>query len=292
MESPSPQIQKQQQQQIEATIAIRDLHYPFPQYPIATGIPYLHTETGLKLIRKKKVVLRNNNNKNELEVVAIVGRSFALIPNELVEDMTEKAITAYGLTMLTKKKDRYENTIRIDLLTDRSEAVRIGDIVQFGVSVRNSIDGSSSLAVDLFSYRLRCKNGATARDPSISFTARHIGDPRELVKEFHKALATVMEHFDTLLNLYRRMTEIRLTKEGAERLIRLGFPEKYYKYTPIMVRNNGSIELRYEGETLWDTFNAITNVVTHESRASPLARSYMTHRLHRVMQELVTTTTN
>ncbi|MEM2857307.1 MAG: DUF932 domain-containing protein [Candidatus Nitrosocaldaceae archaeon] len=293
MESP----QQLQQQQIEAMIAIKDLHYPFPEYAVATGIPYLHTETGLKQIRKKKVVLRHYNNSNngndsdnKLEVVAIVGRSFALVPNELVEEMTEKAVTAYGLTMLTKRKDRYENTIRIDLLSERKAEVKVGDIVQFGVSVRNSIDGSSSLAVDLFSYRLRCKNGATARDPSISFTARHIGDPRELVKEFHKALATVIEHIDTLLNLYRRMTEIRLTKEGAEKLIRLGFPEKYYKYTPILIRTNGSIELKYEGETLWDTFNAITNVVTHESRAAPIARSYMTHRLHRVMQELVTTT--
>jgi len=285
MES-SPQIQ---QQQIEATIAIRDLHYPFPEYAVATGIPYLHTETGLKLIRKKKVVLRNNNNKNELEVVAIVGRSFALVPNELVEEMTEKAITAYGLTMLTKRQDRYENTIRIDLLSERKAEVKVGDIVQFGVSIRNSIDGSSSLAVDLFSYRLRCKNGATARETDLSFAAKHIGDPRELVQTFHRALARTLEKFDTLLNLYRRMTEIKLTKEGAEKLVRLGFPQKYYKYTPILIRNNGSIELRYE-ETLWDTFNAITNVVTHESRAAPIARSYMTHRLHRVMQELVTTT--
>lgn len=268
----------------EATIAVRDIKYPFPPHMVGIGVPYLHTETGLRRIKNKKVVVRESNG---LEVVAIVGKNFALVPNEVVEEMVDKAITAYGLTKLKRSTDKYENTLRIDLLTDKVKEVEVGDIVQFGVSVRNSIDGTSALAVDLFSYRLKCKNGATARDTDMSYSVRHIGDARELLKYFNRALGEVMERFDTLLSLYRKMAITPLTKEGAEKIVALRFPEKYYKYTPIMIKDGEEIELRRHDSTLWDTFNAITNVVTHESRASPLARSYMTHRLHRVMQSLV-----
>lgn len=287
MESVSPNpttTSREVKQTIEATIAIRDLHYPFPEYAVATGTPYLHTETGLKQIRRKKVILRQ---KNGLEVVAIVGKNFALIPNEFVEDMTEKAIAGYGLTRLKVMKDRYENTLRIDLLTEKRAEVRKGDIVQFGVSIRNSIDGTSALAVDLFSYRLVCKNGATAKSADLTFTARHIGDPRELVKEFHKALAQVLERFDTLLQLYRKMAVTKLDMDKAKHIAALRLPEKYYKYTPILIREDGEVELRSHNYTLWDTFNDITNVLTYNSRAAPIARSYIGHRLHRVMQSII-----
>ncbi|MEM4323968.1 MAG: DUF932 domain-containing protein [Candidatus Nitrosocaldus sp.] len=98
----------------------------------------------------------------------------------------------------------------------------------------------------------------------MSFSVRHIGDPQELVKVFHKALAMVMEKFDTLLSLYRRMVEVRLTKEGAEKLIALKFSAKYYKCTSILIRNDG-IELRRYDSSLWDTFNTMSRVLTHES---------------------------
>ncbi len=272
---------------LEATIAIRDIHYPFEEYKVALGIPYLRTANNEKAIRNKKVVLKNRATlyDDELEVVAIVGKNFALVPNELVEDMVEKAVNAYDLQILAKKRDRYENSIRIDLLSPKIGEVEVGDIIQFGVSIRNSIDGSSSLAVDAFSYRLKCKNGATARIEDTTFAVKHIGNPEELVKAFNKALGEALERADRLLTLYHSMNRARLTKEGLYRLIDLRFPRKYYRLLPINIEKE-SIEL-VEEVSLWQAFNSITYMITHESRASPLARSYMTHRLHSVMQELV-----
>lgn len=255
-----------------ALIVVKDIQYPF-SYPIGIGTPYLQGK-WLKPIRKK-VVLK------EGEVVAIVGRNFALIPNELVEEMVEKAIIGYGLTKLRVMRGRYGHSIRIDLLTERQKEVKVGDIVQYGVSVRNSIDGTSSLAVDLLSYRLACRNGAVMRSKDMTFATRHIGNPRELLEAFHKALAETLEQFEYLHSLYKKMTETYLEKEGAKRLLALRLPEKYYRYTPIAEDGEVTREA-----TLWEVFNGITYVLTHQSRASPLARSYISHRLHRVMQSL------
>ena len=266
---------------VEATIAVKDIKYPFLPYPVGIGIPYLRTETGLKRL-KKKVVLRN---KKGLEVVAIVGTGFALVPNELVEEITEKAIVAYGLTRLQIAKGKHNNTLRIDLLTEKREEVKPGDVIQLGVSVRNSIDGTSALAVDLLSYRLKCRNGAVAKSSDISFAVKHVGDAQTLINAFHKAIAQVMERFDSLLTLYRRMASIAMTKEHAEKLLELNLPEMYYSMAGITL-HNGEIKIR-ESTTLWEAFNGITYTLTHRSKANPIAKAYISHRVHRAMQAIV-----
>ena len=70
----------------------------------------------------------------------------------------------------------------------------------------------------------------------------------------------------------------------------------YYKHTPMRLtveehNNVRSVDVDIVREDmLWNTFNGITYVITHKSRANPIARSRMTHRLHRLMQEIVEAT--
>ncbi|MEM2966826.1 MAG: DUF932 domain-containing protein [Candidatus Nitrosocaldus sp.] len=268
-----------------ATILVKDIKYPFEQYQVGIGIPYLKTEVGEKKL-KRRVVIRNINGLyNGLEVVAIVGNNFALIPNEIVAEMTDKTIDAYGLKQLHKHTDKKGYALRIDLVSDITGEVRKGDIVQFGVSVRNSIDGTSSLGADFFSYRLICKNGAVARDTELTYSIRHIGDPKELLSVFHKSLGRVLERADAYLTLYKKMSEVEMTKEHARKLLSLGLPPIYYEKAGI-VSNDDKIEIS-EGTTLWEAFNGITYVTTHISRASPLQKSSITSRVHRVMQNMV-----
>jgi len=73
-------------------------------------------------------------------------------------------------------------------------------------------------------------------------------------------------------------------------LVELRLPTMYYRYTPIRLNVDGREEVEIDvirEDTLWNTFNGITYVITHKSRANPIARSRMAHKLHRVMQEIV-----
>jgi hypothetical protein len=162
-------------------------------------------------------------------------------------------------------------------------------MTQFGVSIRNSIDGTTALGVDGFTYRLACRNGATARLQNVTFNAKHVGNVDRLLDTFREALRTALEYCHQLAELYRKATRIKVTKEIAERLVELNLPMMYYKYTPIRLNVDGrDVEIDVIREdTLWNTFNGITYVITHKSRANPITRSRMTHRLHRVMQEIV-----
>ncbi|MEM4325653.1 MAG: hypothetical protein QXE62_07815, partial [Candidatus Nitrosocaldaceae archaeon] len=87
------------------------------------------------------------------------------------------------------------------------------------------------------------------------------------------------------LTLYRKMAVTEMNKEHAKKLLALKLPEIYYSKTGISVSDD-KIEIS-EGTTLWEAFNGITHVTTHISRASPLAKSSITSRVHRVMQNMV-----
>jgi len=272
------------------TIELTDIHYPF-EYNVGEARMILKTERAITELRKVKAVIENNAGK--VNLVSIVSKNFAVIPNQLILQMIADVSKDLDLSTLQTKYTKNGYAIRIDLLSEKKETVEVDDIVQYGVSIRNSIDGSTTLGVDSFMYRLRCRNGATARIPNVTFNARHVGDANKLLDAFREALRTALEYCHQLVELYRKATKIKVDEEIAEKLVELRLPFMYYKYTPIKLSVDEDGKIRTldiditREDTLWNTFNGITYVITHQSRANPIARSRMTHRLHRVLHEIV-----
>jgi len=282
-------IQIRTDREVIGTIELSNIRYPF-EYNIGEADMVLRTNYAETKLSKVKAVFEKNADNGKINLVSIVGRNFAVIPNQLIMQMVADVSKDLNLSTLSVKYTKTGYAMRIDLLSERKEAVEVDDIVQFGVSIRNSIDGSTALGVDGFTYRLACRNGATARLQNVTFNAKHVGDANRLLDAFREALRTALEYCHQLAELYRKATRIKVTKEIAERLVELNLPMMYYKYTPIRLNVDGREEVEIDvvrEDTLWNTFNSITYVITHKSRANPIARSRMTHRLHRVMQEIV-----
>jgi hypothetical protein len=285
-------IQIRTDREVIGTIELTNIRYPF-EYNIGEADMVLRTAYAETKLNKVKAVFEKNVDNGKINLVSIVSKNFAVIPNQLIMQMVADVSKDLNLSTLSVKYTKNGYAMRIDLLSERKQAVEVNDIVQFGVSIRNSIDGSTALGVDGFTYRLACRNGATARLQNVTFNAKHVGDVNKLLDAFREALRTALEYCHQLAELYRKATRIKVTKEIAERLVELNLPMMYYKYTPIRLNVDGREEVEVDvvrEDTLWNTFNSITYVITHKSRANPIARSRMTHRLHRVMQEIVEAT--
>ncbi len=272
------------------TIELTDINYPF-DYNVGEARMVLRTANDTTELSKVKAVITND--AGNLNLVSIVSKYFALIPNQLILNMVAEVSRDLNLSTLQVKYTKDNHAVRIDLLSDKKEAVEVNDLVQYGVSIRNSIDGTTALGVDAYTYRLACKNGATARLQNVTFNAKHVGDVNKLLEAFREALRRALEYCHQLVELYRRATRVKVDREIAEKLVELRLPMMYYRYTPIRLTFNESDGIRsvdvdvLREDTLWNTFNGITYMITHKSRANPIARSRMTHRLHRVMQEVV-----
>lgn len=279
-------LEVRQDSTVIGTIELREIRYPFEGYNIGEARLHLNTGGRISEIRKTKAVIRSNEG---IELVSIVGKNFAIVPNQLVLDILAEVSKDMNLQTLNMRYDKHGNAIVVNLLSDKKEAIEVNDIVQFGVSIRNSIDGSSSLAVDAFSYRLACRNGAIARDSNLSFAVKHIGDPYRLIEVFRIALKQALQNVERLVELYRKMTRVKLTRSIAERLVSLNLPYMYYTYTPIRVEHDmdGKIKnviVTDPESSVWEVFNAMTYTLTHKSRAGALSKSYISHRLHRAIE--------
>ena len=283
--------------EVIGTIELTNIRYPF-EYNIGEADMVLRTnyaETRLSNVKAvfEKNADNNGNGNSKINLVSIVSKNFAVIPNQLILQMVADVSKDLNLSTLSVKYTKNGYAMRIDLLSERKQPIEVNDLVQFGVSIRNSIDGSTALGVDGFTYRLACRNGATARIPNVTFNAKHVGDANRLLDAFREALRTALEYCYQLAELYRKATRIKVTKDIAERLVELNLPMMYYRYTPIRFNVDGREEVEVDvvrEDTLWNTFNSITYVITHKSRANPIARSRMTHRLHRVLHEIVEAT--
>ena len=285
---------RNEDREVIGTIELTNIRYPF-EYNIGEADMVLRTNYAETKLSKVKAVFEKNadNDNSRINLVSIVSRNFAVIPNQLILNMVADVSKDLNLSTLQIKYTKNGYAMRIDLLSERKQPIEVNDLVQFGVSIRNSIDGSTALGVDGFTYRLACRNGATARLQNVTFNAKHVGNVDRLLDAFREALRTALEYCHQLAELYRKATRIKVTKEIAERLVELNLPMMYYKYTPIRLNVDGREEVEVDvvrEDTLWNTFNSITYVITHKSRANPIARSRMTHRLHRVMQEIVEAT--
>jgi hypothetical protein len=275
--------------EVIGTIELTNIRYPF-EYNIGEADMVLRTAYTETRLSKVKAVFEKNVDNGKINLVSIVSKNFAVIPNQLIMQMVADVSKDLNLSTLSVKYTKNGYAMRIDLLSERKQPIEVNDLVQFGVSIRNSIDGSTALGVDGFTYRLSCRNGATARLQKVTFNAKHVGDVNKLLDAFREALRTALEYCHQLAELYRKATRIKVTKEIAERLVELNLPMMYYKYTPIRLNVDGREEVEVDvvrEDTLWNTFNSMTYVITHKSRANPIARSRMAHRLHRVMQEIV-----
>ncbi|MEN2993633.1 MAG: DUF932 domain-containing protein [Bacteroidia bacterium] len=282
-------------------LEVRNAHFPFPEYPVGLAQGYLKiSKDEYQPLQGRRFVVRKG--KQGLEIVGIVSSRFALVPNELVEAKVARIVKTHGLELLEIGYSKRGTALRIDLLSPKlaaiQPAVEKGDLVRFGFSIRNSIDGTTALAVDLLSYRLSCKNGATAAYVDFRYVARHVGEPSELIASSENALSEAITkaepHMDKLADFYRKLTAIPFSEAIAQAILKLDLPAMYYSGLPLeIVRDEkdpkkiSRIELLPNRLSAWDVFNHLTARLSHNSRTSLPHRSEITRRLHRMVQEAI-----
>lgn len=150
------------------------------------------------------------------------------------------------------------------------------DRLKFGFSIRNGYSTGVALGIDLFSFRLVCKNGAISRGNDFGTVAiRHVGkDPKYLLKLFEERLMLAVEGWTSLLDLYKKMAQIKLNNKMAEYIYSKSwiadkyYPD-YYQITPTKeLKKNPKkpvVALTAQGKsvTLWENFNDLTGDVWH-----------------------------
>lgn len=237
------------------------------------------------------------------ELLAVVSNNYVTIPSDKLDDLMNQTLGAMGVTgddmQRTIKRRGYVVELDYTWPTEQ-EVEKVGDTLNGGIAIRNSVFGASSLRVNKFFTVLACSNGMLVKDTEKSFRQIHMGDESELEEAFINEVEVQIENLWEETDLIECVGGIefplqeqlefvdtlakngKITKKSAGVVManlidglegdRDDFEELLEDYSvPDAVRGNWNV-----GRTnAWNLVNAFTGYVTHSDMVSNSSRNKM-----------------
>jgi hypothetical protein len=272
---------------------VKDLGYGFRELPImATDAQHNVTgPSGTKMILEHDPLAEVQQEFLRLTMP----QNMPFVPHPAVQETVynlvnnaTQEVKEIGFKEPIIKESHYGNSRFWVIETQLAEVVKGShekdDVVGLGIMVRNGYNSGIALGVDPYSMRVICSNGAIARGDDLgSATIKHVGkDPKKLLDALKVAVSGALDKAHDLISFYEALAKIKLNQKMAEHIynsIWVGdkyFP-KSFEIVPVKERkkNKPVITLTAEGrsETLWQTFNNITDPLWHALDPKPVSKT-------------------
>lgn len=203
------------------------------------------------ILTDRKAIIRTDTN----QILGIVGENYKFLRHEeVLETLTKKLPIELTERSITVCKNGSVMFAKFNTPKILSAEIKKDDIVNFGLEIFNSYDGSLQVGFMLTANRLSCLNGMVIPRSIAHVSAKHTSEIN---------LSKVESEFRTKLNLYTKAVDkwrvwnkISLKETKAE-----GF-----------LRNKVGRELKEElignyksekDQTVWGFFNILTSYNTH-----------------------------
>lgn len=216
----------------------------------------------------------NKDNVPYWDEVGTVGRDYLLVPNnevnELSLNLTDNSRYVWDKDKLFFDGRRYFQSYTTKNLT---KEVKKGDDIGLGLAFQNSYDGSTAFSVTFFAMRLICKNGMISRTNMQSFRFRHDKNMDGFQDEVMSAIDFINSSevpLERLTSGLRNMTEVPFDVNTLHEIRKKSFPTlpvtTFGKCVDKFLDDYDAHEFAQGHTSLWDFYNACTNVLWHEKK--------------------------
>jgi len=233
-------------------------------------------ETGFKAIVK------------EDRLIKVLTDRYHLYPNEEALKVANKAAKLAGLRRFTADTPGMRNEKHVVYSNDgnrmRALFMLKGDhkvdseVVNLGVNVYNSIDGTTSFGAGLFTFREMCSNGVIWGKQDIR-TVRHahtIGLAK-VIEAMKGAMVLLMEEAIGVVESYRRMAQVKVQEDLVNRL------NDSYLSKKILPEYVTEKEVALPDVTEWDLYNDVTEAIWHNEKTGLKSKAFQFTTLHKIM---------
>jgi len=237
-----------------------------------------------------KAILKEIGGKRE--VIAILGRGYRLVPNGMVDEAVQQVAKVLRIDYAgvgSPRDIRQGEVVRTEdpdsfraywtMVFPQKYSVDGG--VYLGVQVRNSEDGSMGFGIDLFTFREICSNGAILRtgDLEIRTYWKHTKGLQLDVGKIKNVIVSIVDKGQRVLETYRKLQELKLNEEIAERLSKR-ISKKYLPEYLQAVKDEIKI---LKPASLWEVYNDITELVWHSDTASMFSMRRFNQELNKAL---------
>lgn len=139
---------------------------------------------------ESKLVILNASNGKDAKIEAIHGSKYASLPNVRAMEVAQRELNFRGL-----KVDRWSlegRKLRLEMLGENGVQItgtsRLNDIINHGVELWNSEDGTKRFSASAYLQMLACTNGMTRRQQQAGVNRRHIGSSFNMLNDIRGQL--------------------------------------------------------------------------------------------------------
>lgn len=206
--------------------------------------------------RYKAIIERDNH----AIIYGIVSKKYTLINHKDIMERVIPQLVQAGL--VHQHTDINKGRMFSFWLTPKARTVKVGDLVQFGVMIRNAIDGSMGFGIEFYSLRLACMNGAVHKTAiGEGLYKKHIGADLDMLEEL---IANALTKIDGVVQLYKSATTTNLPTEKIVQVVSSMFlPDGIKKELQAHPISN-----------IWDAFNELTAKITRSHASTPTKYQY------------------
>jgi hypothetical protein len=266
--------------------------------------PILTTTTN-NLVRK--IDQRHWEHKGEFE--DFLNKNTVFYPHEEVGDQTQKIIDTslqkHKLRLVDEYDSHHKRSHYWEYVSDlrdnviKGSSLKVDDVVQVGMIIRNGIQTDIALGVDFYTKRLSCSNGAiSAARSEGNISISHVGSYEHMKERFLEAIPYAIEKSKEMIDYYQQSVYIKANQKLAEefysqlrnKITPKHFPENFnldldeIKKDP--EKQNVSKVVNYKPKTeekLWDVFNNFTENLWKSKKLSFTGKRKTETALHQVL---------
>lgn len=237
-------------------------------------------------------------NKKQNKVVGAVDPNFALVQHGEVLNAIGDGVKSIGFPFKGATQVSGDGTYAtgVVLFTDTPKTqVTPGEVFQFGVEWRNSVDGSGALSLRGYRHRLRCSNGATSTEYLGEWSERHTAKARDLLEAIPGHILEVLQNSEQYEKLWAAADAQEVRMNDAPLILNgVGFPKNgimdvianIHTYEPTVSEKLTRARL-YEAANYWSNHVQKTDVRSSQKtldKLSTLLETDITKLVTRVSQ--------
>jgi len=247
-------------------------HYGYAEPKVV----YNGEETGFKAIVKDDALVK------------VLTDRYHLFPNEEALKVADKAAELSGLNPFSSLTPGMVNEDHVVYdskgfrmrarYTDKGNKRIDGDLVNVGINVYNSIDGTTSFGAGLFTFREICSNGVIWGKHDIRAVRHaHTKGLIPIIEELTGTIVVLMEEGVALVESYKRMAEERVNNKLVNRLL-----DSYLskKVLPDYITDE---DATLPDLSQWELYNDITELIWHNEKTGLKSKVFQFSTLHRNM---------
>ena len=181
---------------------------------------------------------------------------FIPIPSAIAQQIVHEVAQELNLQI----KEEYNDGIRYfaTLSSQIKGEVEKGDLVAWGIGIRNSVTGS--FRIDGFLLRLVCSNGLMEPAESEIANIKKSYNIKEMKDSFLEKAQAFQEKFEEELERFRQFKKYKMNQELAE-LLAKSFPAPILQDLVTLGKNK--VVQNFSNTDLWTAYNSVTYQISH-----------------------------